>query len=1541
MLTKFLNLKNTFLNILILGIGLFVFLFPFVADAAAPTSASISLSPTSVTMGGTFSASWSGNNVPTKYWVKVGASEYDMGSLTSWSGKPSDLSLSAGTHSFSVKACNSGGCGAYSSTKTLTVVTAPTSATVNLSPSSVPNNNSFTAFWSGNNSPTSFDVRVDSTTIYSGSADSWSGTPDSLSLSVGNYSITARACNIAGCSGWSSVKTLTVTSAAPTSASISLSPTSLLTTGDFTASWSGNNVPTKYWVKVGASEYDMGTLTSWSGKPSDLSLSAGTHSFSVKACNSGGCSAYSPTKTLTVTSPAPTSASISLSPSSVPSNSDFTASWSGDSSPTSYNVKVNSDTVDMGPSTSWTGTPEGLGLGTGNHSISVQACNSYGCSPWSGVKTLTVTPATISPTIATINLSPATVALDGDFTASWSGNNSPTGYDIKIDSKVIVMGADTSWVGTPASLSLTPGTHYVYVQACNSSGCSGWSASKTLIVTADAPTTASVNLSSASVPVNADFTASWFGNNGANLFNVKVDVSVFSGTSTSWTGTPEGLGLGTGNHSISVQACNSYGCSPWSGVKTLTVTTGAPTTAWMSLSEDVITQKALFTASWSSNNGPTAYKVKVDSTVFDMGAVTSWSGKPEDLGLTIGDHYLYAQGCNAYGCGPWSVAKPLTVMSTSSSFIITPGDEAPSIASISINPSTVSKLGTFTASWSGNNNPTSYRVKAGSTEFDMGMVTSWSGSPDSLGLDIGVYPISVQACNIHGCSPWSGVVNLTVTNSSIPAPTASSITVTQYHPYTSVLDNLTANWTGNNSPTSYNVKVNNTVYDMGNLTTWTGTPTSFALTPGTHYLYSQACNEGGCSPWSASVIFTVTGAATTPTVATITASPLTVSPTDNLTVNWSGNNGPTAYNVMLDSKVYNAGTYFGDGTWTGTPESLGLNPGVHKLYAQACNSGGCSPWSTSVSFTVTNPVVAAPTTATVTVSPGSVPVSGLMTAAWSGNNNPTYFNMKVGTTGDIFTVGSSISWTGTPLSIGLSAGFYSVYAQACNALGCSPWSVPSPLTVTGTASGVPPTTANIDITVPDFVLTPINGFCANWSGDNSPTNYNIKVDSTVYILGADPSTTWWCGTPSSIGLGVGTYSVYIQACNLSGCSPWSTPKPLVVNPIATAPTISNIYYGGSASPMETDIINVSWDGNNSPTHYNVMVDSLIYNVSAGTSWTGTPEAIGLTPGTHSLYSQACNSGGCSAWSSPITIPYSPTGITAPTLSFTASPTTVASGGTTNLTWSATNVTSCTASGDWSGAKILSDSEVSAPITSTKTYTLTCTGTGGNVSGNVTVTLAAVSLPAGTIDANNCLVTVSGTRTCDTVVSWNATGYPSPKVYKSGSPWLSLDLPADIINSRSAAVSFGGANFVLQDSSVVGPIDSVTARANCGPGLTYTYVAATGVDTCESVSSVILPPPPDITINAEPSLIRKGQTADISVDVTSDEQLSCQVFGIDAPGGVEDFDHEGLSTPRHYEFRTKALASAQIIKVKCIVDIEPSVSAEEEFRINVVSTGGEI
>ena len=81
---------------------------------------------------------------------------------------------------------------------------------------------------------------------------------------------------------------------------------------------------------------------------------------------------------------------------------------------------------------------------------------------------------------------------------------------------------------------------------------------------------------------------------------------------------------------------------------------------------------------------------------------------------------------------------------------------------------------------------------------------------------------------------------------------------------------------------------------------------------------------------------------------------------------------------------------------------------------------------------------------------------------------------------------------------------------------------------------------------------------------------------------------------------------------------------------------------------------------------------------------------------------------------------------APTVSLTASPLSITSGSASTLTWSATNATSCTASGGWSGSKSTAGSASTGVLTASTQYGLSCTGPGGSGSASTTVTVTPAS-----------------------------------------------------------------------------------------------------------------------------------------------------------------------------------------------------------------------
>jgi hypothetical protein len=79
----------------------------------------------------------------------------------------------------------------------------------------------------------------------------------------------------------------------------------------------------------------------------------------------------------------------------------------------------------------------------------------------------------------------------------------------------------------------------------------------------------------------------------------------------------------------------------------------------------------------------------------------------------------------------------------------------------------------------------------------------------------------------------------------------------------------------------------------------------------------------------------------------------------------------------------------------------------------------------------------------------------------------------------------------------------------------------------------------------------------------------------------------------------------------------------------------------------------------------------------------------------------------------------------PTVQLSATPDSVATGGTTVLTWNAANAAVCAASGDWAGVYAPTGSQTIRSITRDSRFQLNCIGPGGNVAAVVEVLLSDI------------------------------------------------------------------------------------------------------------------------------------------------------------------------------------------------------------------------
>ena len=238
-----------------------------------------------------------------------------------------------------------------------------------------------------------------------------------------------------------------------------------------------------------------------------------------------------------------------------------------------------------------------------------------------------------------------------------------------------------------------------------------------------------------------------------------------------------------------------------------------------------------------------------------------------------------------------------------------------------------------------------------------------------------------------------------------------------------------------------------------------------------------------------------------------------------------------------------------------------------------------------------------------------------------------------------------------------------------------------------------------------------------------------------------PPTVSLAANPGSVVLNTSTTLVWnstdATACTASG--DWSGSKPTSGSQTINA-LIANSSFnlsctgpGGSANDSvsvtvaapSAPVVNLSASPTNLPFNGSTTLSwtsSDTTNCTASGDWSGSKATSGSqtinTLIANSSFNLSCTGPGGSVNDSVTVTVAAPT----PTLSFSASPVTVAQNGSTTLSWSSTDSTSCTASGDWSGNKGVSGSETMSSLMIDRQFTLTCSGAGGTVADTINVTV---------------------------------------------------------------------------------------------------------------------------------------------------------------------------------------------------------------------------
>lgn len=520
---------------------------------------------------------------------------------------------------------------------------------------------------------------------------------------------------------------------------------------------------------------------------------------------------------------------------------------------------------------------------------------------------------------------------DGSYTVSWTAASGATSY--KLQENANGGGWMPAYAGAALSFAVTnkAGGSYVYrVQACNATICTDWATSSTLGVTPGLPA-----ITVPSVITNGTYTVSWTTPAGATTFDVQESfnsgawTAIASDTAASSVSRP---GTTTGSYSYRVQAKNSYGTRGWATSSAVKVDTtyGVVPPAPASVSVPAISATGNVTVSWSTVAQVTHYIVQQSS---DDG--NTWIGVYNGAGISTavsglanGSYVYRVQACNDYNCGPWTRSGTLVVTK--------PPTDAPTLSV----PGS-SGNGSYTVNWSGVAGQVSYILQeqvngGGWTTVQSNGTSSWSAS----GRGNGTYGYHVQACNAGGCGPWSTVASITVL---LPpaAPASISAPATSNGP-------VTVTWAASSTASSYSVF--QSFNGGGWSSVYNGAATSTSINEGATGSYAfevQACNSGGCSAF----VISSAVAVTIPPSGTPSLSLPATSKNGSYSVSWTAVGAATSYTLQerLNGGGWTNIQANGSTSWVASNKA----DGTYGYQVQACNAGGCGPWSAVGSVAVT------------------------------------------------------------------------------------------------------------------------------------------------------------------------------------------------------------------------------------------------------------------------------------------------------------------------------------------------------------------------------------------------------------------------------------------------------------------------------------------------------------------------------------------------------------------------------------------------------------
>jgi hypothetical protein len=827
------------------------------------------------------------------------------------------------------------------------------------------------------------------------------------------------------------------------------------------------------------------------------------------------------------------------------------------------------------------------------------------------------------------------------------------------------------------------------------------------------------------------------------------------------------------------------------------------------------------------------------------------AGDPASLTWTTTD----AEACEA--SGNWSGSKPpngtesTQPLATDSTFVLTctgPGGSDAGTVVVSVNAPPPAPTLTLNASplsiQAGEATTLSWNARDASSCAASG---NWSGPRPTNGTEL-TGPLSADSTYTLTCTGPGGTVSRT-TSIDVQPPPAPGVSFTASATTLTSGDSVTLSWSSSNATTC--AAAGGWNGDKG----LAGSETIGPLTSDTAFTLSCS-GPGGSSSQTVNVVVDVPSA---PGVS-FTAASLSLDYAGSTVLSWSADN---------------ADSCSANGDWAGQKTTSG-SQSVGPLTSTASYGLTCSGPGGSTSETVTIEV-GAPPAPTLTFTAGQTRINSGETVglSWASQNTES--------------CSASGSWSGVRATTD-SETVGPLNSDATFNLTCSGVGGSISRSVSIDVVEIPPPTIAFSTSTPNiqegasaelsWTATTANSCTASggWSGSKATsgnessgplaqdTTFTLACTGTggtssesltVTVAPAPAPSLALDALPQDIRQGESTTLTWSSAnansCTASGA--WTGNKAIsgsdTIGPLASNASFSLTCTGVGGSV--TEAVNVTVAAIPAPT---VTLGATPTNVTAGETvslnwsttdaddctasgdWSGAKATTGsetLGPlSSDASFTLTCTGvGGTASNTASVSVTPPP-----PTVNLDATPISVEYAGVSQLSWSASNADSCTASGDWTGQKAVSGNETTTTLTSDATFTLTCTGSGGSAIDSATVGVAAPPAPTLSLSAAQSSV-VEGESTTLNWSATNADNCTAQDAWSGDKPTSGSEQVGPLASNATFTLSCSGAGGLVTQSANVTvtppPEPTVSLSANSGSvddgGSVTLDWSSEGVDTC--------------------------------------------------------------------------------------------------------------